>query len=235
MQNNRVVNVANPVNPQDAVTLGFLNTRLVGSGAQGTMSGGLNPAIGSGTVAWKVGVSPWAKIAATNGQLTISAGGTNQSIILSPSGAGGVQVSGLGESSNTSAMLQVNGLIRATDYNTPTTGTGVDIFYAPFASPWGGVRCYDYGLGTFKELDVDGSPLILNGYSGKSVGVGTSPPNSVYRLDVNGPINCGGGAVYFCQGSGGQTTTVRYGKSNVGTIVTYGTMTFLGGILVGVT
>ena len=186
MQNNRVVNVANPVNPQDAVTLGFLNTRLGGSGAQGTSSA-LNPAIGSGTVAWKVGVSPWAKIAATNGQLNISAGGTNQSIILSPSGAGGVMVAGLGESSNTSAMLQVNGLIRATDYNTPTTGTGVDIFYAPLASPWGGVRCYDYTLAAYKELDVDGSPLILNAYSGKSVGVGTSPPNAAYKLEFASP------------------------------------------------
>ena len=231
MQGSRVTNVANPVNPQDAVTLAYLSkatgTPVTGTGAVP------NPTVGTGAIAWKVAVSPWATITSTNGQLSLTAGGVNQNVVLSPSGAGGVLVTGKAESTNTAAMLQVDGMIRVTDYTTPTTGTGMDIFYVPSGS-YGQIRAINYNTPAWEELNVDGNPLTLNGASQGSVGVGYSP-NAAYKLDVNGNINIGSAtstAAYYCHGSAGQTTTVVYAKSNVGTTVTYGTMTFVGGILV---
>src|SRR5262249_24287652 len=148
-------------------------------------------------------------------------------------------ISGLAESTYTNAMLQVNGLVRATDYNTPTTGSSANLFFVPVsafvATPFGCLRAYnDGGTGAFAQLAVDGAPLALNSISGASVGIGYLP-NAAYKLDVNGHINIGAGtstAAYYCHGSAGKTVTIPYAKSDVGTVITYGTMTFVGGILV---
>jgi hypothetical protein len=58
------------------------------------------------------------------------------------------------------------------------------------------------------------------------VGIGTATPANA--LDVVGNINASTG--YKISGVAGETTTVIYVKNVVGSVVTFGTLTFAGGI-----
>jgi hypothetical protein len=87
--------------------------------------------------------------------------------------------------------LDVAGWIRATAIGTPpSAGKGVNIFYhGPNDS--GSIHAYDYTLGVYKKLTVDGAPLQLCGSFGAgNVAIGTLTP--AYKLDVLGDVNCSG-------------------------------------------
>lgn len=75
-----------------------------------------------------------------------------------------------------------------------------------------------------------GAPATVKNYFGDDVGIGDSTPS--YPLDVNGDVNVQTGSVYRHNGSAGLSGTYTFGGGSSGDIAS---MTFAGGILIGVT
>ncbi|HEY6272611.1 MAG TPA: hypothetical protein VIX19_11545 [Terriglobales bacterium] len=75
--------------------------------------------------------------------------------------------------------LEVNGLIRVTGNNNaspPVSGACVEFYYDP-SRGLGAMDAFDYTANAFKELTIDGLPLILNELTGGNVGIGTMDPS----------------------------------------------------------
>jgi hypothetical protein len=73
-----------------------------------------------------------------------------------------------------SAVLDVNGSIRAYGAVTPTTGAGLELSYT---SNQAFIAAYDRSAGAYKNLNIGGAQLWLNA-AGGYVGIGTSAPTS---------------------------------------------------------
>jgi hypothetical protein len=118
-----------------------------------------------------------ANITASSGALTISAGGTNQNVTLTPSGTGKVSAG---------AFTDVAGRIRAAGNTGPSTGAGMEMFYTGTA---GGIVSFDRGSSAFKQFTLDGDPIVINATSGGNVGIGGG---ASFKLDVSGDVNTSG-------------------------------------------
>jgi hypothetical protein len=82
---------------------------------------------------------------------------------------------------NPQVALEVNGAGRFDNWSTPTSGAGLELGFLP-AVPRGYFQAFDRSAGAFRQLNLDGSPLALNQFSGANVGIGTATP--LGALDV---------------------------------------------------
>jgi hypothetical protein len=92
--------------------------------------------------------------------------------------------------------LEANGAGRFDNWSTPTSGAGLELGFLP-AVPRGYFQAFDRSAGAFRQLNLDGSPLILNQFSGANVGIGTATP--LGALDIAAANTWS----YFRQNSGG--------------------------------
>lgn len=97
-------------------------------------------------------------------------------------------------------------------------GQGVDY---TFGSQVGSIVAYDHGAGTYLALDIDGSPLVLNGRSGAAVAIGGTvtlatplPVTSGGTGTTNGSIT-GTGSLTFTAGTNGQAALISNGTGKV--------------------
>jgi hypothetical protein len=127
-----------------------------------------------------------ATLSASSGALGVNAGGTNQGITLTPTGTGTTYAVGNHGSTSAKASLEVSGMFRATDFNVPTSGAGIEAFY----NSGGFINAYDRGASSYKTLTLNGSSLVLNNST-----VGTTCVNQAsctYALDTLGDTNTSG-------------------------------------------
>ena len=170
--------------------------------------------------------NPSANIGATSGALTMAAGGTNQNIVTTPSGAGNTILGGrvgIGGTPSPANTLDVNGIITVKDgggRNLPGgIATEVNAFIIDFglnddstsrfgpynASYQGGMMRFDgragAGLFTLFVRAAGGTAVgpAITVLSSGNAGFGTTGPN--YRIDAAGDINATG--VYRQNGTAG--------------------------------
>ncbi len=81
-----------------------------------------------------------------------------------------------------SAKLDVTGTIRATNNNAPASGAGLELLYAPTATPFGAIQVYDRVGSAYQTLYLAGNPVVLNNAGVGLVGINTAAPE--FRLDI---------------------------------------------------
>jgi hypothetical protein len=169
--------------------------------------------------------SPSATLSAASGALTVAAGGNNKNLILTPSGTGVAIVNASAGSSNANASLDAGGMIRSTDYNVPTAGTGLEVYAA---GGNGHLQAYNRAGAAYVPLYIDGNALTINSNSGANVGIGAAPS---HKLDANGDINTSG--VFMKGGVAGVGTGSTITVCTSGACATSCSLIFNGGIRTG--
>jgi len=79
--------------------------------------------------------------------------------------------------------LDVAGTIRSTAQTIPTSGAGLEFLYS---SNTGYITAFNRSSSAYNPLNLNGSVLTLNAYSGGNVGIGTASP--AHLLEVAGTI-----------------------------------------------
>lgn len=91
---------------------------------------------------------------------------------------------GIGTTSPLASLHVTSGHIMVSSKNAdPGTGSGLLMGFDPAVSV-GEILAYDYDVRVFRELKINGNPLILNTDTPSNVGIGTTNPQS--PLHVNG-------------------------------------------------
>ncbi|MDE1902166.1 MAG: hypothetical protein KGI37_11105 [Alphaproteobacteria bacterium] len=92
---------------------------------------------------------------------------------------------GIGTTSPGAALDVASGSIRVMSSNTPTSGTGLELYYD---GVYGKVLAYNRSSSVYRYLDLNDT-MYVTGSSGGSVGIGTTSPSSL--LEVNGGSTTG--------------------------------------------
>jgi Chaperone of endosialidase/Head domain of trimeric autotransporter adhesin len=138
------------------------------------------PGVGVSSADYAIGISPatmWYSVTTTGSAHRFFAGTTE---ILTILGSGNV---GIGTTTPAN-KLEVNGCIRSTAYDTPTSGVGIEIGYIASQNA-GYIQCLDRGTSTYKNLRIGGN-LLPNADNLFTCGASGSRWVSVWS--VNGTI-----------------------------------------------
>ncbi len=164
--------------------------------------------------------SPGAYLQASSGSLTVAAGGTNQNVIVTPSGTGYTRLDGnvgMGAAPDSTAgkNLHLTGAAAAARVIVESSG-GSGRKYALIANTSGKLLLYDWTAAT-ERITIDSAGLV---------GVNQTTPG--YQLDVGGQINASTGFRSGGTAGLGVTKTVRASGGAADC-----TLIFTGGILTG--